>query len=56
MQVWKMLVAACVLAACPLAAEAQQQSQMILGRWACTAITPDGLISAQMVYKADGTT
>ena len=56
MQVWKMLVAACVLAACPLAAEAQQQTQMILGRWACTAITPDGLISAQMVYKADGTT
>ena len=56
MKIWKMLVTASLLAACPLAAEAQPQSQMILGRWACTAITADGLISAQMVYNADGTT
>ncbi len=56
MKIWKTLVAASLFAACPLAAEAQQQSQMILGRWACTAITTDGLISAQMVYNADGTT
>lgn len=56
MRIWKALVTAGLFVACPLAAEAQQQSQMILGRWACTAITTDGLISAQMVYNADGTT
>lgn len=56
MKIWKTLVTAGLFAASPLAAEAQQQSQMILGRWACTAITTDGLISAQMVYNPDGTT
>jgi hypothetical protein len=44
-----------VLAMSPLAT-AQTPSQLIVGRWSCSADTPDGLISAQMLYDKDGTT
>jgi len=50
------ICAAGLLVLCPLAAEAQQPSAIILGRWACSGSTPDGLVSSQMVYNANGTT
>lgn len=48
-----MMAVAAALALAP-AAVAQTQSQMIVGRWTCSADTPDGFISAQMNYGADG--
>lgn len=34
----------------------QTQAEMIVGAWNCSADTEDGVVSGQMVYKADGTT
>lgn len=52
----KVLAAASLILVCPLAAHAQSPSEMILGQWTCSASTPDGLVSSQMTYRADGTT
>lgn len=40
---------------CAPVAMAQTQSQLLVGTWSCSSATPDGFITAQMNYKADGT-
>lgn len=39
---------------CAPMADAQTQSQMIVGKWTCGSITPDGYTSMQVEYGADG--
>lgn len=38
------------------AAASQTQAEMITGVWSCSSQTPDGIVTGQMTYKADGTT
>lgn len=51
------LVAAVGLASLAACASAPQTpDQLIVGKWNCSAKTPDGKISGPMTYQADGTT
>lgn len=35
--------------------QTQAQASQIVGKWLCTASTPDGFVSGSMTYNADGT-
>jgi hypothetical protein len=51
----KLVAAVAAVLACAPAAVAQSDARLLPGVWTCSADTPDGFITGQMSYKANGT-